>query len=164
MRVCTVCGHKRRRTIDREIVASVPDRAIAGRFGLSRAAVQRHSQAHLSPRLLRALEAKQGLEIESLVEELVELKDTARDWVDDEALTQGQRNAALMSARATIETIGKFRGVGVEAPAALPDPGRLMMLAFIREVVQDPAAFAAARKLQRITDEAATRIAPKVAG
>ena len=53
---CTVCRHPRRGEIDRALVSAGPLRDIAGRFGVSKSAVERHKAEHLPAVLARAKE------------------------------------------------------------------------------------------------------------
>lgn len=48
---CTICSRADRELVDQAIVSGEPQRAIASRFGVSRAAVQRHALRHPSPAL-----------------------------------------------------------------------------------------------------------------
>ena len=48
-RTCTCCTHPERAALDAAALGGESGRAIAGRFGVSRAAVQRHRAAHLAP-------------------------------------------------------------------------------------------------------------------
>lgn len=56
-RVCTICRHPRREGIDRALVAGEALRDIAGRFAVSKSALERHKAEHLPPALTRAQEA-----------------------------------------------------------------------------------------------------------
>ena len=54
---CATCAHPDRADIDRRLVSGEPERAIASRYGLSRASVQRHHKNHLPDTLTKATEA-----------------------------------------------------------------------------------------------------------
>ncbi len=73
MRVCTVCKHEKRREIDRELVAGASFRAIAGRYTLSKSAVERHKSEHLPARMLKGAEKRAVIDGRSLLEQLAEL-------------------------------------------------------------------------------------------
>jgi hypothetical protein len=45
-RTCSVCGHPDRQGIDQALAAHEPYRDIAGRFGTSKSALQRHRHTH----------------------------------------------------------------------------------------------------------------------
>jgi hypothetical protein len=49
---CTICNHPARPQIDLAIATGVAKRAIAARFQVSRDAVWRHAQAHLTAEIL----------------------------------------------------------------------------------------------------------------
>jgi hypothetical protein len=55
---CTICAHPQRGAIDKAIVSGEPERAIAGRFQLARATLQRH-RPH-TERLLAKTEVRQA--------------------------------------------------------------------------------------------------------
>ena len=50
-RTCTICTRDDREEIDARLVSNEPQRTIARRLGCSRAALQRHAVAHVSPAL-----------------------------------------------------------------------------------------------------------------
>src|SRR5437762_13598456 len=52
---CTICNHPARPQIDLAIATGLSKRAVAERFGLSRDAVWRHAQAHLTAEMRAAL-------------------------------------------------------------------------------------------------------------
>ena len=54
-RRCTICNHPTRPQIDLAIATGVSKRAVAERFGVSRDAVWRHAQAHLTTEMRAAL-------------------------------------------------------------------------------------------------------------
>jgi len=57
-RRCTICNHPTRPQIDLEIATGLSKRAVAARFEVSRDAVWRHGQAHLSAEMRAALATK----------------------------------------------------------------------------------------------------------
>jgi len=59
---CSICSREDREQVDLAIVSREPQRAIASRFGVSRAAVQRHALRHVSPAIasLQAERVEQG--------------------------------------------------------------------------------------------------------
>ena len=56
-RVCSICTHAQRADIDAALVRRDSLRDIAGRFGVSRSALARHSDEHLGPALAKAQDA-----------------------------------------------------------------------------------------------------------
>ena len=55
---CTICNHPARPQIDLAVATGLSKRAVAARFGVSRDAVWRHAQAHLSAEMRAALATK----------------------------------------------------------------------------------------------------------
>lgn len=65
-RVCTVCTHPERAAIDTALVAGGTYRDIAGRFRLTKSAVERHKAEHLPASLVAAVgaeEVRQALDV-----------------------------------------------------------------------------------------------------
>jgi len=67
---CTICRHPQRPAIE-QAISLQSLRNIAKRFGVNYVAVQRHKQAHLQPRLLRAAERREDLNADRLLQRLV---------------------------------------------------------------------------------------------
>lgn len=57
-RVCTVCTHPDRPAIDMMLVNGKPYRDIAGRFNVSKGALERHRAEHLPATMIKAAEAE----------------------------------------------------------------------------------------------------------
>ena len=55
---CTICNHPARPQIDPAVATGLSKRAVAARFGVSRDAVWRHAQAHLTSEMRAALATK----------------------------------------------------------------------------------------------------------
>ena len=55
---CTICNHPARPQIDLAVATGLSKRAVAARFGVSRDAVWRHAQAHLTSEMRAALATK----------------------------------------------------------------------------------------------------------
>lgn len=65
-RVCTVCAHPDRHAIEKALVAGGAYRDIAGRYGLTKSAVERHKAEHLPVALVTAAgaeEVRQALDV-----------------------------------------------------------------------------------------------------
>jgi transposase-like protein len=58
-RICTVCAHPERQAVDTALVAGGAYRDIAGRYGLSKSAVERHQAEHLPAALVRGEAARE---------------------------------------------------------------------------------------------------------
>ena len=76
-RRCTVCSlePKKRSKVDRDLVRGLSSyRDIAGRYDVSKTAVQRHAEEHLPSRLLLAEQAREVAEADALLAELTSIK------------------------------------------------------------------------------------------
>ena len=104
-RTCSICSHPQRPEIDRALLAAEPERAIAGRYGVSRAALGRH-RAHIAA----AVAQSQALTIERLLGDLADLQRRALALLA-EAEGSGDLRAALAAVRETrgvVETAAKL--------------------------------------------------------
>jgi len=72
-RTCTVCSHSRRSEIDTALVRPDSLRAIAGRFGTSKSALERHRAKCISEQLSKAQELSDVAAASNLVDELLKL-------------------------------------------------------------------------------------------
>lgn len=91
-RRCSICGHPSREAIDRELVNAVSFsfRDIAGRYGVSRSALERHKAAHLPAALARAKDADQTTadlavlhELRGIFDRVAKLSNAVDDWLTD---------------------------------------------------------------------------------
>ena len=94
-RTCTVCTHDEHHAINVDLLDRVPYRRIATRYGLSEAAVRRHSQEHIPELLLKAYEAIQRDDAEDLAGELVRVK-TDVHRLREKAEEEGDLRTALL--------------------------------------------------------------------
>lgn len=108
---CTVCDHPDRVAIDAALTAGDTIRGTARRHGLTRWAVSRHREAHLSPALATVTdEAKAGprtafARLETLYDRLERQAETAE--------SQGAARLLLMTSRElrqTLETLARMTG------------------------------------------------------
>src|SRR5215217_4057626 len=93
-RTCTICAHDEAHSINVALIQREPYRHIASRFGLTTAALQRHSREHI-PQLL--VKARQGVEVsdaERLAAELAGEKAHIRR-LRDKAEEEGDLRTAL---------------------------------------------------------------------
>src|SRR5690349_3050701 len=77
MRTCTLCSHPAREEINRALITNTPYRSVAKRFNISETATFRHRQ-HMPAVLMKAHEAEEITEADSLIEELRDLATKAR--------------------------------------------------------------------------------------
>src|SRR5690349_24836446 len=68
-RTCTICRHEQRQEIDKALIAGTAFRNIAERFGTSVAALHRHKQEHVPENLVKAREAREVAQADSLLEQ-----------------------------------------------------------------------------------------------
>lgn len=97
-RTCTVCTHPERATVNAALVAGEPMRAIAGRFTLSRAALQRHGTRHLPVAVLRAADAAAQTEADALLAQARGMMQRARAY-EAQAVANGDLRVALGALR-----------------------------------------------------------------
>jgi hypothetical protein len=94
MRTCTVCRHAERGAIDEAIVSQVSMRDIAGRWRLSKSAVERHARAHVSTAAAAAQEARAEVSGDALVTRLRSMHDETSALLE-EAKKTGDADVAL---------------------------------------------------------------------
>src|SRR5918997_4266727 len=111
-RVCTVCCHPERVTIDQALVRGAVLRGIAGQYGLSKSAVERHAAEHLPALLAQGQAATEVARADALLAELQTLRQTAyRLLVTAEAA--GDLRTALLGvreARGCLELLARLLG------------------------------------------------------
>jgi hypothetical protein len=109
---CTICNHKDRLAIDREIIAGLPYRDISGRWELSKSAVERHASSHLADAIARDHAAAAEVTSRSLVAELRVLRETTLG-VLEEARADGNGALALRAIERLekqAELVGRLAG------------------------------------------------------
>ncbi len=77
-RPCAVCCHQKREEIERALISKQSVREISALFRVSEDSLQRHKQTHFSDKLAKAVNAKEVLEADSLLQEMSELRDKLR--------------------------------------------------------------------------------------
>ena len=97
MRICTLCTHPARDEINRALITQTPYRSVAKRFGVSEPATFRHRQ-HMPATLVKAREAEEIAEADSLVEEVRALATKARA-LTEKAEEDGDVRTALVGIR-----------------------------------------------------------------
>ena len=117
-RTCTVCAHPERAAIDRALVQGVPLRDIAGRYDLSKSAVERHQADHLPVLLVKAHDAEETARADDLLGELRDLQATTLGLLR-KAERAGKLGTAVMAigeARRNLELLAKLIGQLDERP------------------------------------------------
>jgi len=116
MRKCTVCAHKKRETIDKELLAGRSLRDIAERFGTSKAALHRH-RSHVAEHVAQAHEAAEVCRADTLLDQVRAQRDRAErlagaaERILNDALADGDRDTALNAVRAGASAFREVRGV-----------------------------------------------------
>ena len=116
MRKCTVCAHKKRETIDKELLAGRSLRDIAERFGTSKAALHRH-RSHVAEHVAQAHEAAEVCRADTLLDQVRAQRDRAErlagaaERILNDALADGDRETALNAVRAGASAFREVRGV-----------------------------------------------------
>jgi len=111
-RVCTVCTHPQRQVIDEALIAGAGLRDIAGRFGLSKSALERHKANHLPASLAQAKEAAEVAQADDLLGELRKLQRITLGLLS-KAYSAGDLRTAVSAvgqARGNLELFGKLLG------------------------------------------------------
>jgi hypothetical protein len=98
MQKCTICNHERRNSIDGALLRSVPLRAIAGQFKVSKSALQRHKEGHIPKNLVDAKKAKEIFHAEKIYDDLISLKRDA-ERITKKAENNNDLRAALTGVR-----------------------------------------------------------------
>ncbi len=117
-RRCTVCTHDKRDEIDQALVARQPYRYIAKQYGLSAAALVRHSDDHLPAALVRAQEATEAAQADALLAQVCDLRDRALGILDMAETDEDLKAAisAIREARGCVELLAKLAGQLKDAP------------------------------------------------
>jgi len=116
MRKCTVCAHKKRETIDKELLAGTSLRTIAERFGTSKAALCRH-RSHVAEHVATAHEAAEIARADSLLGQVRAQRDRAErlagaaERILADAMAAGDLDTALNAVRAGASAFREVRGV-----------------------------------------------------
>ena len=94
-RVCTICSHDQRHPINVALVQREPYRHIASHYGVSTAALQRHSREHIPKLLLEAHETVLRDDADNLAGELVRVKEDVHR-LKEKAEEEGDLRTALL--------------------------------------------------------------------
>jgi hypothetical protein len=108
-RTCLACRHPDREAIDRDLLAGVPKRSIAARYGLSEGSAQRH-RAHIAAPVLATWSASQAEIYAGLADYTAELERDARR-IAEQAREQGNARLelqAIAASRAHVELMAKL--------------------------------------------------------
>lgn len=118
-RVCTVCRHEKREAIDAALVEGVTAiSGIAALFRVSEDALQRHKAGHLPATLAKAQEAREVTTADSLLGDLVRLRDRAYTLLEKAEKGNDIRTAlsGIREARECLALMGRIAGELKDAP------------------------------------------------
>lgn len=111
-RVCTVCGHPNRDTIDDGLVTGVSYRELQRRFDVTPSALSRHRLRHLSPALTALKIDYANLDRETLLDR-IEVLFTRTEALLGAAMKSGsmaQALGAMRELRQLLELLGRATG------------------------------------------------------
>jgi hypothetical protein len=139
-RTCSICTHERRAEIDRALVGGGSLRDIAGRFSLSKSAVERHGGEHLPARLVQAAEAEDVANAIDVVKQLKAINAASLSVLGD-ARKAGNGDLALKAidrVQRQIELQAKLLGDLDERPVVtlVTAPEWLIVRAALLDVLQ----------------------------
>ncbi len=117
-RTCTICTHDQAHLLNVELVSRVPYRDIAGRFGVSKSALKRHSEEHIPQLLVKAAQAVQSSQADDLVRQVRGLQGKTIQLLNQAEGAGELRTAlsAIREARGNVELLAKLRQIIDERP------------------------------------------------
>ena len=115
---CTVCRHPEREAIDRAIISSEPERTIANRYGVTKAALHRHKVGHLPPLLAKAHDAAEVFSADALTNQITGLLSRGFTILDRAETGDSITDmcAAMREVRGVLTLIAKVTGEIQTAP------------------------------------------------
>lgn len=117
-RPCTVCAHKDLKEINKLLICSGTYREITRKYGLSKDALSRHKENHMPELLLKSQDAKETLQADNLLDQIMYYESEARRY-KELAESQGDLELALKSvdrALKCLDLFAKARGIISDAP------------------------------------------------
>jgi hypothetical protein len=111
-RVCIVCQSAKRSEIDQLLINGEAYRSIAKRFDIGESAVYRHQKGHLVKSLVRAKQAEQEANADSLIDQVQALRAKAQR-ITERAERTGSLDVALKGIRklrGLVELMGQLNG------------------------------------------------------
>ncbi len=110
-RKCTVCEHEKVEEINKALLEGVSLRDLAGRYSVSKTALHRHKE-HIPANLTKAKEAQEVTKADSLLDQVIELRDKALSILD-KAEQAGDLRTALQGvreAKGCLELLARLQG------------------------------------------------------
>jgi len=111
-RKCSICEHEKVEEINRLLLAGVPLRDLAGRYSVSKTALHRHKESHLPAELTKAREAQDVTKADSLLDQVIELRNKALSILA-KAERAGELRTALQGvreAKGCLELLARLQG------------------------------------------------------
>src|SRR5579864_4085383 len=130
-RTCTICRHERCQEIDRALVAGESYRHIAARYDTSTGTLQRHKE-HLPGKLVKAHEAREVAQADSLLDQVRHLTNEAREILGNVKATQPGTavqavRAALHALELQAKILGEIRAAQVNVGVAVGVPEKVLI-------------------------------------
>ena len=115
-RICTICSHAEQTQIDQELVRGLPYRDIAGRFAISKSAVERHASEHLASAIARVGELRDRIHADTLIGELRVLREVTLGILEEarESANHGTALRAIARLEKQAELVARLAGELVE--------------------------------------------------
>jgi transposase-like protein len=111
-RKCTVCQHEQVIAINQALLRGESIRNVAKQYGLGESSVFRHKRDHISSVLVRAQEAVQIAQADSLLDQVKSLQTKALALLEQAEAAGDLRTAlaGIREARACLELLAKLQG------------------------------------------------------
>ena len=108
---CTICPHEKLEEINRALMSGLSLRNVAQRFSVSMHSLHRHKR-HIPARMVQAQQAKEVTKADTLLEQVVELRDKAMSILEQAEQAGDLRTAlqGIKEARACLELLAKLQG------------------------------------------------------
>lgn len=135
-RACSVCSRPDRAEIDGAIVAAESKRGIARRFAVSPDAVERHARAHLPAAIVKAQEAEDVANGDSLLRQIQDLQRRTLALLSA-AENDGEGMAALRAIHEARENVAFLSKLLAELRPPAPKPNPADALRFARSLATE---------------------------
>jgi hypothetical protein len=103
-RPCSICSRPDRAEIDAAAVGAEPNRRIATRFRITESSLRRHLESHLPQALVKAEEAREVTQADSLLEKVHRIEADARRLLE-RAEKEGDLRCAIAAAKTSLDVI-----------------------------------------------------------
>ena len=141
---CSICMHDQKAALDRAIVEGQSIRALAPKYGVHRDSLARHSKNHISPALVKVVQARQERGQEKLLDRVERVVAKVELLLESAEQTKQitQALAAVRELKGLYELVGRLTGeLKPEGPAVtvniLQTPEVLRVIAAVRHVLAD---------------------------